>query len=393
MPCSSLAFHGALALQKARTRGSVRIAPSPDDSTGTPAAPPPSVEGRHGSNASSVLFGYEFQAYAAIILCVRHINTMKSVRLEGAHEDIEIAFDSGDMLYAQAKSSVTPQGDRNASSKARKALETLAQALVASRGPGAQDCVKLVYASNLEKPFGSRLSLGDDHKLEGTTTSFSRLPNAVQEFIRKHLPPKSTSHGFEDRFELFTLRFEGDGDKRYEQVDKIITSFLANLLPDSDIDIGELRTTWWHIIYSNGSQNDLRVEVSKRELISPIVACACKSRIPPPDLLDDLDQRAHLSAVRRFDRAIDRKAFDFSIGTRVVSDFDAFCLDAGLDTASEPSIVAFIRQRWTAYTSILNPEGADDHENQALVYETLYRILYARHAIAHIKEQTGCLPC
>lgn len=262
-----------------------------------------------------------------------------------------------------------------------------------SCSPGAQDCAKLVYASNLEKPFGSRLPLGDDHKLEGTTTSFSRLPNAVQEFIRKHLPPKSTSHGFEDRFELFTLRFEGDGDKRYEQVDKIITSFLANLLPDSDIDIGELRTTWWHIIYSNGSQNDLRVEVSKRELISPIVACACKSRIPPPDLLDDLDQRAHLSAVRRFDRAIDRKAFDFSIGTRVVSDFDAFCLDAGLDTASEPSIVAFIRQRWTAYTSILNPEGANDHENQALVYETLYRILYARHAIAHIKEQTGCLPC
>lgn len=369
------------------------MVPDLDDSTGTPAAPPPSAAGYRGTNASSALFGYEFQAYAAIVLCIRHINAMKSVRLEGAHEDIEITFDSGDMLYAQAKSSVTPRSDRNASSKARKALETLAQALAVSCSPGTPNCAKLIYASNLEKPFGSRLPLGDCHKPEGTTTSFSCLPDAVREFIRKHLPPESASYGFEDRFELFTLRFEGDGNRRYEQVDRIIASFLASLFPDFDIDIEELRATWWHIIHSNGSQNDLRVEVAKRELVSPIAACVCKSCIPPPELLDDLNRRAHLSVVRRFDRAIDRKAFDFSISTRVVSDFDAFCLDAGLDTASESSIVTFIRHRWTVYTSILHPEGANDHENQALVYETLYRILYAQHAIAHIKEQTGCLPC
>ena len=55
--------------------------------------------------ATSVLFGFDFQANAAIVLMLENIKDMSSIRLEGS-EDIEINLNNGSSILAQAKSVV-----------------------------------------------------------------------------------------------------------------------------------------------------------------------------------------------------------------------------------------------------------------------------------------------
>ena len=51
--------------------------------------------------ATSVLFGFDFQANAAIVLMLENIKDMSSIRLEGS-EDIEINLNNGSSILAQA---------------------------------------------------------------------------------------------------------------------------------------------------------------------------------------------------------------------------------------------------------------------------------------------------
>lgn len=45
--------------------------------------------------ANAVLFGFDFQRNAAIVLMLENIKDLHTLRLEGNHEDIELTLDNG----------------------------------------------------------------------------------------------------------------------------------------------------------------------------------------------------------------------------------------------------------------------------------------------------------
>ena len=53
--------------------------------------------------ASSVVFGFDFQVNAAIVLMLENISDLKSLRLEGDYEDIDLTLDNNQHILAQAK--------------------------------------------------------------------------------------------------------------------------------------------------------------------------------------------------------------------------------------------------------------------------------------------------
>ena len=53
--------------------------------------------------ANAVLFGFDFQRNAAIILILENIKDLQSVRLESTNEDIELTLANGQKILAQAK--------------------------------------------------------------------------------------------------------------------------------------------------------------------------------------------------------------------------------------------------------------------------------------------------
>ena len=54
--------------------------------------------------ADAVVFGFDFQVNAAIVLMLENITELKSLRLEGNYEDIELELNDNHYILAQAKS-------------------------------------------------------------------------------------------------------------------------------------------------------------------------------------------------------------------------------------------------------------------------------------------------
>ena len=63
------------------------------------------------SNASPEVFGFDFQVNATIFLLLDNIKVIKTVRMEGASEDIELTMNDGNQIMAQAKGVVKGSSD------------------------------------------------------------------------------------------------------------------------------------------------------------------------------------------------------------------------------------------------------------------------------------------
>ena len=78
--------------------------------------------------ANSVLFGFDFQVNAAIVLMLENMREMDSLRLESDLEDIEIFLSNGKSVLAQAKAVEKSSSDfTNVRVNLKKALESLSE--------------------------------------------------------------------------------------------------------------------------------------------------------------------------------------------------------------------------------------------------------------------------
>ena len=76
--------------------------------------------------ANAVLFGFDFQVNAAIVLMLENIRNLISLRLESLNEDIDIKLINGNHILAQAKSIVNSSSDfSNVRKNLKLALESL----------------------------------------------------------------------------------------------------------------------------------------------------------------------------------------------------------------------------------------------------------------------------
>lgn len=134
-----------------------------------------------GRSAADSLFGFSFQVNAAIVLMLENIKDLKSLRLEGEKEDIELYLNDGSFIFAQAKSVVQSSTDfRNVKKNLKKALVTLSEASEKSK-----DIRELIYITNSPNPLSDKTSMslfiGHTHR------TFNELPKSSQKIIKESL--------------------------------------------------------------------------------------------------------------------------------------------------------------------------------------------------------------
>lgn len=154
--------------------------------------------------ANAVVFGFDFQVNAAIVLMIENIEDLKSLRLEGNYEDIEIELENNQYILAQAKAVERSSSDfRNVRKNLEKSLISL------SEGNQKVDAQRLILITNSPNPLNEEASRsifwGDAHR------EFLSLPESSQELIRRYLDninqPLDT-----DKFMIQILPFETDND-------------------------------------------------------------------------------------------------------------------------------------------------------------------------------------
>ena len=160
--------------------------------------------------ANSVMFGFDFQSNAAIVLMVKNTAEMVTIRIEG-EEDIEIGLSDGTYVLAQAKSVEKASTDfSNVRAKAEKAMTSLSEA---SKKVTAS---QLIYITNSPDPFKDEASKPMFYGK--ARVKYAALPEQTQKVISGWLS-KIESPLNTDALTIQVLPFETDDeDQRYKVV-------------------------------------------------------------------------------------------------------------------------------------------------------------------------------
>lgn len=197
--------------------------------------------------ANAVVFGFDFQVNAAIVLMIENIEDLKSLRLEGNYEDIEIELENNQYILAQAKAVERSSSDfRNVRKNLEKSLISL------SEGNQKVDAQRLILITNSPNPLNEEASRsifwGDAHR------EFLSLPESSQELIRRYLDninqPLDT-----DKFMIQILPFETDNDiERYKVVKRVVDDFIGDLNLNIPGLGKKLLSIWHEEVFENGTK-------------------------------------------------------------------------------------------------------------------------------------------
>lgn len=247
--------------------------------------------------ANAVVFGFDFQVNAAIVLMIENIEDLKSLRLEGNYEDIEIELENNQYILAQAKAVERSSSDfRNVRKNLEKSLISL------SEGNQKVDAQRLILITNSPNPLNEEASRsifwGDTHR------EFLSLPESSQELIRRYLDninqPLDT-----DKFMIQILPFETDNDiERYKVVKRVVDDFIGDLNLNIPGLGKKLLSIWHEEVFENGTKKDAAIQLKKKDLIWPIMVVATDVGYCDNSFADIFDSSAYDEIVRQYRETI-----------------------------------------------------------------------------------------
>lgn len=325
--------------------------------------------------ADAVLFGFDFQVNAAIVLMLENIKELQSLRLESENEDIDIELDSGDHILAQAKAIIKSSTDfTHVRTNLKKALESL------SEGSRKVQTKKLILITNSPNPLNEEASRSLFWGL--ARRGFNTLPESSQRIITDYLSridqPLDT-----DQFVIQVVPFETDDDsERYKAVMQRINDFIGELKLDIPGIGKQLHQVWRGEVFKNGSKKDVEITLSKKSLIWPIIVIATDIERTDHDFVERFDSVQYDEVVHRFRETIDSCCERVEFFTKILFDFNAY---RNPGKASEKTI-NFVEEFWSNYSSEFEGDGIDVATVEALSKVVVYNVIRRRYEIDRIKK-------
>lgn len=333
------------------------------------------------SNASSSVFGWEFQISAAIFLTLIDIKDIENIRIEGQDEDIELLMSNNKKLYIQAKSHDGFGNDSQATSKFSKSIETLSSAKKNN------DFHKLIYIVNYTNPLGKGGNPNNIFK-DGLyrRVEFPEIPLKYKDASLKKL----TKQGIiETELTVIFLPFNGsDFDTRYNYISQRLKEFLVDLnIKDNKSRI--LLDIWRSDFFFNASQKNTNIDITKRQFLWPLIYIHCGTD-QHDTIINHLEEELDLTdedietIITQYDNFIDDQTERFSLMNEVMVDFNNY---------SKPIRTkkwkGFINERWKNYVPLITMGELPPQEEECVIKVILYIIINSIRKYKNIQEKTG----
>ena len=324
--------------------------------------------------ASPVLFGFDFQVNAAIILMIDNIKDMAAIRMEGK-EDIEIELKDGSFILAQAKSAVKGSTDFS------NALQNLKDAIVSlSDANRACPTIKqLIYISNYANPL---TIASEKHIFTGQARrKYSDLPqkskNKIDDLLSKLAYPFDKS-----KLLIQTFPFETDDDKeRYKIVIQEIRDFI-NAMESISIDSYELHRIWKEDIFKSGTKKSQTLKVSKTDIVWPIIVLITNNNSNYDDY--DIDD-SEIEEINRLYRGIINSISEkYEFLTKVLYSYNDFREGKGRE-----KVTRFVNSNYQKFLHLLEGTSIDTNTKSILIKIILRNIIVKRIQIDKIKKATN----
>ena len=326
------------------------------------------------TNASPVLFGFDFQVNAAIVMMLENIKDLKKLRLEGATEDIELIMNNGKKIFAQAKAVVNASSDfSNVRSNAKKAIKTLSTA-------DGEDVEKLILITNSVNPLNEETSKVFFYG-PPTDIKYKDLPEGGQKVIDNIVNNLGVTLD-KEKFHIKTFRFETDNpSERYKVVLQIIRDFLGHF--ENKVSATELMEIWQNDIFKNGTQTDVSIQIDKKGLVWPIIVLTV-GHTAPQELLEDYDQGLIDEISLKYSELINNCTERYDLVTQVIYDYNQSTPDLSLTRRQRMQL--FIDNYWQSYADALELVSLDSELQEGISKIVLSQILQQRFTIGAIKE-------
>lgn len=323
----------------------------------------------------AVLFGFDFQRNAAIVLMLENIQELKSLRMEGVNEDIDIELNSGGHILAQAKSVVDSSRDfGNVRSNLKKALISL------SEGCQKVKTEKAILITNSPNP------INDDNSRSlfwgPSYRRFDTLPDSSKKIITDILA-QIVNPLDPNQFIVQVVPFETDDDaERFKAVWKVIDDFIGNLKLDIPGLGKQLHRVWRDEVFKNGTKKNPYIMLTKKDLIWPMIVIATDIERIDSSFVEQFDAVQYDEVVRRYKDLIDTCCERVEFFTRILYDYNSY----NYNGKPKEKTIHFVEDNWSRYLTEINDDTIDPSTIEALSKVIVYNVIRRRYDIDRIKK-------
>lgn len=329
--------------------------------------------------ASSVIFGFDFQVNSSIVLMLENIKLMDSLRLEGNKEDIEIKLNNGSLILAQAKAVVKSSSDfRNVIKNLKESLKSLSdgdrksektsELIMITNSPNPLNDIKTsaIFSLNAHRSYDS---LPDDLKMK------------IQNFVDEENIDLDLS-----KFKIQILPFETDDEiERYKFVKKAIEEFISDI-NIADLGISKkLMSIWQNEVFKNGSKEDVSIELSKRDIVWPMIVILIDPTKMDSEFAENFDEALFDEINNKYSYVIEVCSEKYEFFAKVLYDYNSF-IYAGNNIEKTKY---FVSSSWINYKDIFDDIDDSEEVKEGLIKIILNNIIKNRIKIDKIKSGVG----
>lgn len=335
------------------------------------------------TNASSSAFGWDFQSNAAILLALKNIKDLKSLKVEGSIEDIELhLIENNKNIYVQAKSQEDPSSSTNTLSKLQEGIKTLINAT------NQKEYEKLIYISNIMNPLKDK-NLDYYWGNYFTIYSYAELNEQAKNIIDKYTNSAVKKYNLNisnldsNKLQICTFPFFGENDEtRYRIIIDTVKQFLGSANVNEGI-AHDLLNYWQSIFFQNASRH---IELIKEELVWPIVVL--EASVVDENFLDNYDIGQIEEIKRKYLLFINKKSEQFEFVNLVTNHFIEF-QKANRNLKPKETFATFIDTQWNIYNSLIINDFVEPDVMEGVTKLVIIQILKIRFSIDNLKKAAG----
>lgn len=328
--------------------------------------------------ADAVVFGFDFQVNAAIVLFLQNVKEVKSLRIEGEYEDIEIELTSGEYIFAQAKAVQRASNDfKNVKKNMKNAIVTLSEASHKAKAK------ELIMVTNSPNPFGDKTCPSAFYGF--SKRYYEDLPKQAQNYVDKCLSEIQKPLD-KDKFKVQVIPFEtDDDDERYKVIKQCVDDFVGELKTNIP-GLGKKLLSFWHWqVFNNGDKHNSAINLQKKEIIWPILVMTTEDNVLDEDFKEQFDEGILDEVRNRYSDIIENSFEKCEFFIKILSGFNSF----NSDKKMSEKINDFIDKKWNDYSNEFSAEKVDEKVTEALTKIVMYKVIKQRFVISRVKEGTN----
>ena len=286
------------------------------------------------------------------------------------------------MIRNQAKGIVKGSSDF---SNVRKNLKKAIGTLSAAYKKHGELVEKLILITNSMNP----LNEDESKKLfYGPPVEFGYddLPNKAKKVIDDSI--KSLDVSFDtSKFAICFFMFETDNLRtRYRVIEEEIREFINECNLGNVIDARNLMLIWQNYIFRNGSQTDVKIVLSKKEIIWPVIVLTLE-KLLPVECIEDYDNGIINEIIEQYSNLINVVSEQYDFITKILFGYKEYkSSNSSVSFKVKELIRGFISDKWKDYVSVFSFEKLDEEVQEAVTKVILAKVIQQRYLIDRLRE-------